>query len=129
MPFTTMQQILFFCFIVYFHGDSGHKNFPGSNGTTPKRNRREERNNCQFKKNPQPVHELWKKAVEFVLILGRLGALELQLKPVCNQCDKLTIGGLPLGIAHGIAKEALQGVQVSPVPGDLDGVANGPLYP
>ena len=67
--------------------------------------------------------------MEFVLILCRLGALELQLKPVCNQCDKLTIRRLPLGIAHGVAKEALQGVQVAPVPGHLDGVANGPLYP
>ena len=62
-------------------------------------------------------------------ILGRLGALELQLKPVSNQGDKLTIGGLALGVAHRVAKEALQGVQVSPVPGYLDGVADGPFYP
>ena len=67
--------------------------------------------------------------MEFVLILGRLGALELQLQPICNQGNKLTVCGLPFGIADGIAKEALQGVQVSPVPGDFDGVANGPLYP
>ena len=62
-------------------------------------------------------------------VLRRLGGFELQLKPVCNQGNKLTIGGLPLGIADGIAKEALQGVQVSPVPGHLDGVADGPFYP
>ena len=85
--------------------------------------------NCQLKKIPQPVHEMWKKAVEFVLILGRLGALELQLKPVCNERNKLTVGGLALGVAHRVAKEALQGVQIAPVPGHLDGVANGPLYP
>ena len=80
-------------------------------------------------KNPQPVHELWKKAVDFVLILGRLGALELQLKPIRNEGNKLTVGGLSLGIAYRVAKEALQGVQVSPVPGNLDGVADGPFYP
>ena len=67
--------------------------------------------------------------MEFVLILGGLGALELQLKPICNQGNKLTIGGLPLGVADGVAKEALQGVQIAPVPGHLDGVADGPFYP
>ena len=62
-------------------------------------------------------------------ILRRLGGLELQLKPIRNQRNKLTIRRLPLGIAHRVAKEALQGIQVSPVPGYLDGVANGTLYP
>ena len=64
-----------------------------------------------------------------MLILRRLGGLELQLKPIRNQRNKLTIGGLPLGIADGVAEEALQGVQVAPVPGYFDGVADGPLYP
>lgn len=62
-------------------------------------------------------------------ILRRLGGLELKLQPVSNQRNKLTIGGLALGVAHRVAKEALQGVQVSPVPGYLDGVADGPFYP
>ena len=62
-------------------------------------------------------------------ILGRLGTLELELQAVSNKRDKLTIGGLPLGIAYRIAKEALQGIQISPVPGHLDGVADGPFYP
>ena len=62
-------------------------------------------------------------------ILRRLGGLELQLKPIRNQRNKLTIRRLPLGIAHRVAKEALQGIQVSPVPGYLDGVANGTLHP
>lgn len=65
----------------------------------------------------------------FSLILRRLRALELKLQPVCNQGDELTVRGLALGVAHRVAKEALQGVQISPVPGDLDGVANGPLHP
>ena len=51
------------------------------------------------------------------------------MQPVRDQCDELTVGGLPLGIAYRVAKEALQGVQVSPVPGYLDGVADGPFYP
>ena len=62
-------------------------------------------------------------------VLRRLGALELELQSIRNEGNKLTIGGLPLGIAHRVAKEALQGVQVSPVPGHLDGVADGPFYP
>lgn len=53
----------------------------------------------------------------------------MQLEPVRNQCDKLTIGGLALGVRYGVAKEALQGVEISPIPGDLYGVAYGPLYP
>ena len=51
------------------------------------------------------------------------------MQPVRDQGDKLTVGGLALGVAHGVAKEALQGVEIAPVPGYLDGVANGPLYP
>lgn len=61
--------------------------------------------------------------------MGGFGAFQLQLELVRDEGDELTIGGLPLGVAHGVAKEALQGVQVSSVPGHLDGVANGPLYP
>ena len=67
--------------------------------------------------------------MEFSSILGRLGGFQLELQAVGNQGDELTIGGLSLGIADGVAEEALQGVQVSPVPGHFDGVADGPLYP
>ena len=62
-------------------------------------------------------------------VIPHLGALELQLQPVGNQGDELTIGGLSLGVGHRVAKEALEGVQISSVPGYLDGVADGPLYP
>ena len=61
--------------------------------------------------------------------MGSFGAFQLQLKLVSNKSDELTIGGLPLGVTDGVAEEALQGVQVSPVPGYLDGVADGPFYP
>ena len=60
--------------------------------------------------------------------LGRLGALELKLQFVRNQSDKLRIGGLALGVGHRVAEESLQGIQIAPVPGDLDGMANGPLH-
>ena len=53
----------------------------------------------------------------------------MQLEPVRNEGNKLTVGGFPLGIADGVAEEALQGVQVTPVPGHFDGVTDGPLYP
>ena len=65
----------------------------------------------------------------FRSILRRLGRLQLELQAVRDQSYELTVCGLPLGVAHGIAEEALQGVQISPVPGDFDGVADGPFYP
>ena len=63
----------------------------------------------------------------------------MKLQLVRNQGDELRIGGLAfrighgirgfaLGVADGIAKESLQGVQISPIPGNLDGVADGPLH-
>ena len=52
----------------------------------------------------------------------------MELQFVRNQGDELTIGGLALGVGYRIAEESLQGIQIAPVPGDLDGVANGPLY-
>ena len=67
--------------------------------------------------------------MEFFSVLQCLAALELLLQPVRNQGDELTVGGLSLGVADGVAEEALQCVQVTPVPGHFDGVADGPLYP
>ena len=58
-----------------------------------------------------------------------LGGFELKLELVRNQGDKLGVCGLSLGVAHSVAEEALQSVQIAPVPGHLDGVADGPLYP
>lgn len=62
------------------------------------------------------------------LILRRLGGFELELQFVSNQGDELRIRRLALGVAHRVAKEALQGVEIAPVPGDLDGVADGSLH-
>ena len=46
---------------------------------------------------------------------------------VRNQSDELRIGGLAFGVGYGVAEEPLQGIQIPPVPGYLDGVADGPL--
>ena len=59
----------------------------------------------------------------------RLGGLELKLELVRNQGDELRIRRFSLGIADGIPEEALEGVQISPIPGHFDGVADGTLYP
>ena len=59
----------------------------------------------------------------------RLGALKLQLQLVRNQGDELRIGGLALGVGYRIAEEPLQRIQIAPIPGNLNGVANGPLHP
>ena len=61
-------------------------------------------------------------------VIPHLGALELQLQPVGDQGDELGVCGLSFGIGHRIAEEALQGVQVPSVPGDFNGMANGPLH-
>ena len=69
------------------------------------------------------------KTLAAPLELRRLGTLELELELVSNQGDELRIGGFPFGVGHGVAEEALQGVQVPSVPSNLDGVADGPLHP
>ena len=44
-----------------------------------------------------------------------------------NEGDELGIGGLALGVGHRVAEEALERFQITPVPRDLDGVADGTL--
>lgn len=68
------------------------------------------------------------KTLATQLELGRLGGFELQLQLVRNQGDELRIGGLALGVGYRIAEEALEGVQIAPIPGDFNGVADGPLH-
>ena len=64
---------------------------------------------------------MFRQAV-FLLFL-RLPAL-LQNEPVTDHRNEFTIGGLALGVGDGVAKVLLQGLQVAPVPGHLDGVAD-----
>ena len=51
------------------------------------------------------------------------------MQPVRDHGDEFAVGGLALGVAHREPEIFLQGVQVTPVPGHLDGVADGPLHP
>ena len=43
--------------------------------------------------------------------------------------DELAVGGLAPQVMDGIAKVAIEGIHVSPVPRYLDGVADGTLHP
>ena len=52
----------------------------------------------------------------------------MKLQLVRNQGDELRIGGLAFRIGHGVAKELLQGVQIAPIPGHFNGMADGPLH-
>ena len=56
--------------------------------------------------------------------LGHVLSLELKLQFVRNQGDELRIGGLAFCIGHGVTEEALEGIQIASVPGDLDGVTD-----
>ena len=69
------------------------------------------------------------KTLATPLELGRLGTLKLKLELVRNEGNELRIGGLALGIGNRVAEEPLQGIQVATVPGDFNGMADGPLYP
>ncbi len=55
--------------------------------------------------------------------------LLLQGEAVGDHGDKLTVRGLALDIAHRVAEVLLQHLDVAAVPGDLNGVADGALYP
>ena len=60
--------------------------------------------------------------------IGNLRRLQLQGQFVSDKGDEFRIRGFSLGIADGIAEKSLQCVQISPVPGNLNGVADGTLH-
>ena len=60
--------------------------------------------------------------------IGNLAGLQLKLQFVSDKGDKFGIRGFSLGIADSIAEKSLQSVQVTSVPGYLDGVADGALH-
>ena len=60
-----------------------------------------------------------------LLKIGSGTVFELELELVCNQCNKLRIGGLALGITDRIPKESLQRIQIASVPSYFNGVADG----
>ena len=44
-------------------------------------------------------------------------------------CDELRVGGLAPQVMDGIAEVAVESIHISPVPCNLDGVADGALHP
>ena len=51
-----------------------------------------------------------------------------QSEPVSNQRNEFTIRGLSLMIIHRIAEKGIDGVYLTSVPCNLDGVADGPFH-
>ena len=60
--------------------------------------------------------------------IGNLAGLQLKLQFVSDQRNKLRVRGFSLGIADGIAEKSLQSIQIAPIPGHFDGMADGPLH-
>jgi len=50
--------------------------------------------------------------------------LHIQRNAVGDHSDKLGIGGFAFGIGNRVPEVLLQSLQIAPVPGHLDGVAN-----
>ena len=64
----------------------------------------------------------------FPSIIRHLGGFQLQLQLVGNEGNKLTVCGLALCITDRIPKEPLQSIQITTIPGYLDGMADGSLH-
>ena len=71
-------------------------------------------------------HGLAVSVCSFLILCG-VGPLELQLQAVGDEGDEFGICRFALGVADGVAEEALEVVQVAPVPGHFDGMPNGAL--
>ncbi len=69
------------------------------------------------------------KSLDAARFLLHRALLPLQAQTVRDHGDELRIRGLALDAAHRVAEELLEGLHVAPVPGHLDGVADGPLHP
>ena len=60
--------------------------------------------------------------------IGNLAGFELEGQFISDKSDEFRIRGFSLGIGNRIPKEPLKGVQIAPIPGDFNGVADGPLH-
>ena len=58
----------------------------------------------------------------FCLEIRHFRGFQLKLKLVSYKRDEFRVGGFSLGIAHRVAEESLEGIQIAPVPGHFDGV-------
>ena len=48
---------------------------------------------------------------------------------ISDHRDELAVGGFTAQVMDGIAKVAVEGIHISPIPCHLDGMADGPLHP
>ena len=60
--------------------------------------------------------------------MGCFCRFQLQGKLVCDKGDEFRICWFSFGIADCIAEKSLQSVQITSVPGNFDGVSDGPLH-
>ena len=77
----------------------------------------------------EPPKEKSRKTVAPQSEIGNLGRLQLKLQFISDKCNEFRIRGFSLGVADGIAEKSLQSIQIAPIPGNLDGVSDGPLHP
>ena len=61
--------------------------------------------------------------------IRNLAGLQLKLQFVSDKGDEFGICGFSLGVADGIAEKSLQSIQIASVPGNFDGMADGPFHP
>jgi len=51
------------------------------------------------------------------------------LELVSDKRNKFRVCGFSLGIGNRIPKESLQSIQIATIPGNFDGMADGPFHP
>ena len=66
--------------------------------------------------------------MQWFLEICHFAGLQLQLEFIGNQGDEFRIGRFAFRIADSIAKKSLQSIQITSVPCDLDGVADGTFH-
>ena len=84
------------------------------------------------KKNPQknqeiatPVCGLVRNDGLIISEIGNLAGFQLKLQFISDQGDELRIGGFSFGIGNRVPEKPLQSIQISTVPGDFNGMADG----
>ena len=68
------------------------------------------------------------KGVPWFLEISHFFIFQLQLELVSDKCNKFGISRLAFCIADSIAEEALEGIQVTSVPGNFNSVSDSAFY-
>ena len=77
---------------------------------------------------PGEINSQSRSVLLFKSEIGHLRRFQLKRKLVSDKRNKFGIRRFSLGIADGIAEEALEGIQVTSVPGYFDGMADGSFH-